>query len=769
MRTFLFTHLFCAIVCVAVHADERIATKKLDDAHEDPAAEMVAGIDRFLLEKLEQAAERQSDHWQTADQFEDNRKFLAECLGLAPDRHPADEGVLQNASPLATVEGISIDRIRWPVLSSPAPQTRNSVGLWGEGIHLRPDHSIGKLLVIVPDADENPEDWLPESVVGETDDPAWRQSCPSNLAAAGVDVIIMATTSREIHQHGRSKMSRREYLHRAAFELGRTLTGYEVQTVEALIDRFATHQSLVVGVGEGAMTALIAAAVDDRISEIAISGYLGGHREIWSGPLSRQVFGLYNRFDDGHLLALVAPRRVLLFDDKVYVVDLPGEGGAPAKWASPSAAEISTPLRVCETACERVGTKPSLTIATKRSMDVAPIHGRWKGLADVEVAQSPREFHVQIDRVSQKKQKQQRNDRIFDSIDAYNQMLLAECEYERREYLNIGNARDDRSDAVNHIDTSSTDAYSKSIERFRSDFRDNVIGWFDDQLLELNARSQPSLQGERWTGHEVYLDVFPEVFAYGILLLPNDLKPDENRPVVVCQHGLEGRPQDTIAGDHRAYHDFAAKLAEMGYVVFAPQNPYIGKDDFRTLQRKAYPIGKTLFSIIGAQHQQIIRYLKTIPGVDPDRIAFYGLSYGGKSAMRLPALLPEYCLSICSADFNDWVWKNASSRSRYSYIGTGEYEIFEFGLGKKYNYAEMAALIAPRPFMVERGHHDGVAPDWRVASEFAKVRYLYQARLKFPPGQCEIEFFDGPHTINGKGTFEFLRRHLRYSPQQNRQ
>ena len=112
--------------------------------------------------------------------------------------------------------------------------------------------------------------------------------------------------------------------------------------------------------------------------------------------------------------------------------------------------------------------------------------------------------------------------------------------------------------------------------------------------------------------------------------------------------------------------------------------------------------------------------------------------------MRLPALLPEYCLSICSADFNDWVWKNASSRSRYSYIGTGEYEIYEFGLGKKFNYAEMAALIAPRPFMVERGHFDGVAPDDRVAKEFAKVRFLYQARLKLK-GQCEIEFFDGPH------------------------
>ena len=33
--------------------------------------------------------------------------------------------------------------------------------------------------------------------------------------------------------------------------------------------------------------------------------------------------------------------------------------------------------------------------------------------------------------------------------------------------------------------------------------------------------------------------------------------------------------------------------------------------------------------------------------------------------------------------------------------------------------------MVPRPFMVERGHEDGVAPDEWVAYEYAKVRRLY--------------------------------------------
>ena len=77
------------------------------------------------------------------------------------------------------------------------------------------------------------------------------------------------------------------------------------------------------------------------------------------------------------------------------------------------------------------------------------------------------------------------------------------------------------------------------------------------------------------------------------------------------------------------------------------------------------------------------------------------------------------------------------------------------------NVAAVSPTQCPRPFMVERGHFDGVAPDERDALEFAKVRNLYAARLGIGD-RTEIEWFVGPHTINGKGTFEFLHRHLNW-------
>ena len=253
------------------------------------------------------------------------------------------------------------------------------------------------------------------------------------------------------------------------------------------------------------------------------------------------------------------------------------------------------------------------------------------------------------------------------------------------------------------------------------------------------------------------LDVWPEVFAYGILLLPKNIKPGERRPVVVCQHGLEGRPANVSDPkiDDPFYHHFAASLADEGFITYAPQNPYIGHDNFRNIQRMAHPLKLALFSFILGQHEQMLNWLTTQSFVDPKRIGFYGLSYGGKTAVRVPPLLDRYALSVCSGDFNEWVWKTTNVVAPQTYLLTNEYDMYEFNLANIVNYADLANLMAPRPFMVERGHDDPVGVDEWVAYEYSAVRRFYD---KMGIGDStEIEFFNGPHMIHGTKTFAFLR------------
>jgi hypothetical protein len=327
----------------------------------------------------------------------------------------------------------------------------------------------------------------------------------------------------------------------------------------------------------------------------------------------------------------------------------------------------------------------------------------------------------------------------------------------------IRKAPDRRKEFWAKADASSPQRWKETTKFYRDYLRDEVLGRLPSPSLPANARTRLVFDEPKFTGYEVILDVWPDVFAYGILLIPKDLKPGEKRPVVVCQHGLEGRPRDVA--DPNVYKDyyrrFGVRLAEEGFVVYAPQNPYIGDDHFRMIQRMGHPLKLALFSFIFGQHEQLLNWLPSQPFVDPDRIGYYGLSYGGRTAVRIPPLLDRYALSICSADFGDSDWKTTNVLNGYSYVVLRVYDAFEFNFCNVFNWGELANLMAPRPFMVERGHDDRGSIDEWVSHEYAKVRRFY-TKLGIPH-KTEIEFFNGGHVINGQKTFEFLRRHLDFA------
>jgi dienelactone hydrolase len=581
-------------------------------------------------------------------------------------------------------------------------------------------------------------------------------------------VLIPSLIDRTIApRNGRARLTNREFVYRSAFELGRHLIGYEVQKVLALVDILSRphgpdasdrnkNKIGVFGYGEGGAIALYAAAIDPRIKAVCISGYFDDRNDIWRQPVDRNVFGLLEQFGDAEVASLIAPRSLIIEAAKGPELIIPsGTGGAPGRLTTPKLTAVKAEVERARQLVTELKPPPRIELvpsgpdgdgpfgtdeAIQRLLDALEPGTRL-------AARDPQPLRLEFAAIDDSKTRQ---DRQLHELDRHNQQLLIESPYVRQEF-------------IKKLDTRSIDAYKKSIEPYRDYFADEVIGRFDLKPLPPNLRSRRIYDEPGFTGYEVVMDVFPDVIAYGILLLPKGIKEGEKRPVVVCQHGLEGRPRDVADPkvENPAYHRFAVRLAEQGFITFAPQNLYIFGDRFRTLQRKANPLEKTLFSVIVPQHQQITDWLKSLPFVDPARIAFYGLSYGGKSAMRIPPLVQNYCLSICSADFNEWVWKNASTRSPYSYVWSGEYEIFEFDLGSTFNYAEMAALIAPRPFMIERGHFDNVASDETVAYEFAKVFYLYDAKLGIRD-RCQIEYFVGPHTINGRGTFTFLQKYLNW-------
>ncbi len=721
----------------------------------DITSRLVSQADSFLLKEIEKSKARRDQLWAQASN--DPKSFKQEridrlkyMLGVRDERvsNPSIEFVqtLKRSSIRGENKRFTAHAVRWPVMK----------GVTGEGLLLVP-HSkeIIANIIMIPDADQSPEQQA-GLVQGIKEQSQFAKRLAEYNCRVLIPTLINRKTELSNTMNGKRKtgLTHREYLYRPSFELGRHIIGYEIQKVLAAADAFEDKEKPlplgVVGYGEGGLIALHASALDERFKSTWISGYFGPREGAWKEPIERNVFGLLEEFSDAEVGALIAPRSLVIEKSVWPKAQVPpNTRGGPGVLKSPSGrvhGEYQRLLDLSKTLTKNV----DATFVGLQKKDVQP----YQEDAFMEFFRgfkSAYNFSFQITKPESFVEKgdiSSRHKRQFDEIEAHTQAVLVESQYTRNNFMNKVHRSGDLK------------KFEASIEGYRKFFYEEIIGKFDHSLVSPNPRLRKVSETDKVVGYEVVLDVFDEIFAYGILLLPKDLKASEKRPVVVCQHGLEGRPNDLADPNkfHKAYNQYAIRLTERGFITFSPQNLYIFRDRFRSLQRKGNLIKKTLFSIIVPQHQQIVNWLSAQPFVDSKRIAFYGLSYGGKTAMRVPPLVKEYCLSICSADFNEWVWKNASTRSGYSYVSTGEYEIFEFDLGSTFNYAEMAALIAPRPFMVERGHHDGVAPDWTVAFEFAKVRKLY-SDLNIPE-RTRIEYFKGPHTIHGVGTFEFLHEKL---------
>jgi dienelactone hydrolase len=731
----------------------------------DLAAVMVDGIGKYLDRELAASVDKRKQHWKPdyssvaayRKSVEPNRERLKTILGIVDKRLPPKlEYVGGPGKPALVAEGkeFNVYAVRWTVLP----------GMDGEGLLFEPTDgdSLAGNLIVIPDAD-----WTPEMMAGLVKGAPVAAQIPFAGASQYFRVLVPTLINRKDDYSGNPRIGRftnqphREFIYRMSYQMGRHILGYEVQKILAAADWMQANSKPesaemlgVIGYGEGGLIARLTAAVDERFKYVAPMGHGTPAENLADEPIYRNAWGYLREFGTAELTRLIRPR-VMAVESQTTgrgknlrldadlgwpVVDGPPPPRPGRSGAAPGRLAIPT-IRAVEAERQRAW---DTVVTHLRHED--PIGYKLALLLPVrndQPAKYQKVYHKNFDPAPRQK-------RQFDQLVDYTQKLLPDSARRRQEFF------------WSKLDLSSEEKYKKSTQPLRDYFWEEIIGKLPAPTMPMNPRTLLKYETDKWKGYEVVLDLYEDVICYGILLVPNDLKPGEKRPCIVCQHGLEGRPDDVVNPKEKTkyYNSFGAQLADKGYIVFAPQNPYIFGNKFRQLVRKANPLKLTLYSFIVRQHERILDWLSSLPFVDASRIAYYGLSYGGKVAMRIPAILLQYCLSICSGDFNEWIWKNITLDWGGSYMFTGEYEMYEFDLGNTFNYAEMAALIAPRPFMVERGHNDGVGLDEYVAFEYAKVRRLY-AQLGIAD-RTEIEFFVGGHECRVVGTLAFLRKHLQW-------
>lgn len=732
----------------------------------DLADLMVDGMRQYLLQQTAASVEKRAAFWNRdfsshaayQSSIAPQRERFRQVIGVIDPRVPFTVPDLQIAlggpPVVATGDGYRVLSVRWPVLE----------GIDGEGLLLEPAGIPQARIVALPDAD-----WSPETLVGLAPGIPKEAQFARRLAEQGCLVLVPILINRACTWSGNEKLgkltnlSHREYIYRMSYEMGRHIIGYEVQKVLAAVDWFAQCQPArpiaVAGYGEGGLLALHSAAADTRIDAAMVSGYFQPREGVWQEPLYRNLWSLLQSFGDAELAAMIAPRKLVVEAARGVTISGPPPGSegrlntlAPGSLTSPPLADVQAEVKRAQPVFDKLSASKNLTCVVSGNgqgepgcaealttlLEALGAHGRLK-----PGGRAPRDVRAGFDPLVPLH-------RQFKQIVDFTQQAIPRTENVREKFW----AR---------ADNSSIEKWVESTEYYRRYLWEECFGKLPPPSEPLAAETRKIYDEVSWTGYEVVIPLWPEVFAYGILLLPKGLRAHERRPVVVCQHGSGGHPQDLIKPTKPSaeyyYRRYAADLADHGFIVYCPQNMYYGHN-FQVLQRLANPLKLSLFSFILSQNDRVLDWLSTLPNVDAKRIGFYGLSYGGKTAARVPPILKRYALTIVSADFNDGVRVICRDDVTTTFMFDDEYSIITYNLGNTFNYSEMAKLMCPRPYMVERGHDDGPGLDPWVGYEYAKVRQHYD-KLEIGD-RTRIEFFNGGHTLHGVGTFDFLHHFLEF-------
>ncbi len=265
----------------------------------------------------------------------------------------------------------------------------------------------------------------------------------------------------------------------------------------------------------------------------------------------------------------------------------------------------------------------------------------------------------------------------------------------------------------------------------------------------------------------VVFDVEATMSVPAYLLVPHDR--EQTGPAVLAIHGHGPGKDEVCAVDtpevraafEEHHGDYAHTLATRGYVVLAPDLRCFGERADWQLPGKYHcdvnlvhavmagvnPLAQNLWDL-----QRALDVLSEHPLVDADRIGAVGFSYGATMTLFLAATDPRVRAAVVSGYLSSWrsaqrvPWNMCGSQVMAGILGTLE-------------HVDVAALVAPRPMLVETGSADVLFPEVAARDTVAQIREVY-ALLGAPADAVVHDIFDGEHGWHGEHVGAFLDQWL---------
>ncbi len=306
-------------------------------------------------------------------------------------------------------------------------------------------------------------------------------------------------------------------------------------------------------------------------------------------------------------------------------------------------------------------------------------------------------------------------------------------------------------------------------EAWRKGLKERIVerlGGFPADRTTLAVEASEATQHDGYSRQFVRFESSPDVVVPAWVLVPDRLQ--QPRAAVVAIHGHGYGVDDIVGinadGTDRAepvgYHkDFAIALCRRGFVVIAPEVLGFGRRREENDKQQGpghsschdaalwgLMLGQPL---LGRRVWDIMRtldYLQTRPEVDPRRIGVMGISGGGTVTLFTAALEDRLQAAVISG-----------------YLCTFKESILSIdhclcnyvpGLLEDAEMYDVAALLAPRPLLIEAGTRDEIFPLPAVEYSYSQVQKVYAALGV--PDRIDKDVFEGEHQISGAKACDFL-------------
>ncbi len=266
---------------------------------------------------------------------------------------------------------------------------------------------------------------------------------------------------------------------------------------------------------------------------------------------------------------------------------------------------------------------------------------------------------------------------------------------------------------------------------------------------DLKATITGKVDHESFTVENVHFQSRPGLYVTGNLYLPKQRRGRLPAILYVCGHGRV-KKDGVSFGNKVHYQHHGAWFARNGYVCLTIDTLQLG--EIEGIHHGTYGVRRD-----GGYHQQwwwncrgytsagveawncirALDYLQTREEVDPDRIGVTGRSGGGAYSWWIAALDDRIKAAVPVAGITDLTNHVVNG------CVEGHCDCMYTVNTYRWDYAQVAALVAPRPLLISNSDKDRIFPLDGVVRVHSLVKKIYDLYGK--PEHLGLQITEGPH------------------------